>query len=469
MEQVRITDMTLRELDNAPELSLSFKEKLEIAKCLDKMQPDVLELPALKNLTTDALLTRTIASTVRTCAVSVPVGFTKADADNAWAAVSKAKKPRLNLTVPLSTVQMEYICSMKPAAVLEMVKEQIAYCRTLCPQVDFTAGDASRAEPEFLKTAIQTAVEAGATTVTISDTAGLFLPSEFGAFLRKLQEDIPALKEVELAVHCVNELDMSTACAIAAMQAGAKEIKAAVGSTQVPAVAALAHVLALRGDELGYSCGIRTMEMQRLTKQVEWIARGKNAESGSAMDLRSREDATFALSVYDNAEAVSRAALQLGYELSEDDLAKVFDAFRSIADKKEVSAKELEAIIASVALQVPPTYTLQSFVINSGNRMSATSNIVLEKNGKEMRGLCAGDGPIDASFLAIEQIAGTHYELDDFQIQAVTEGREAMGSALVRLRSNGKLYSGRGISTDIIAASIYAYISALNKIVYEEG
>ena len=468
MEHVRITDMTLRELDNAPELSLSFKEKLEIAKCLDKMQPDVLELPALKNLTTDALLTRTIASTVRSCAVSIPVGFTKADADNAWAAVSKAKKPRLIVDVPLSTVQMEYICGKKPAAVLEMVKELVGYCRSLCPQVDFTAGDASRAEPEFLKTAIQAAVDAGATTVTISDSAGLFLPDEFGAFLRKLQADIPALSDVELAVQCVNELNMSTACAISAMQAGAKEIKAAVSSERVPTVSAIAHVLALRGEELGYSCSIRTMEMQRLTKQVEWIAHRKDIEPG--MDtLRAREDESFALSAYDNAEAVNRAAMRLGYELSDDDLTKVFDAFRAIADKKEVSARELEAIIASVALQVPPTYTLQSFVINSGNRMSATSHIVLEKNGKELRGLCAGDGPIDASFLAIEQIAGTHYELDDFQIQAVTEGREAMGSAVVRLRNNGKVYSGRGISTDIIAASIHAYISALNKIVYEEG
>lgn len=468
MEQVRITDMTLRELDNAPELSLSFKEKLEIAKCLDKMQPDVLELPALKNLTTDALLTRTVASTVRSCAVSIPVGYTKAEADSAWAAVSKAKKPRLIVDVPLSTVQMEYICGKKPAAVLEMVKELVAYCRTLCPQVDFTAGDASRAEPDFLHQAIQAAVEAGATTVTISDTAGLFLPDEFGAFLRKLQSDIPALQNVELAVQCVNELNMSTACAIAAMQAGAKEVKAAVSSDRVPTVSALAHVLALRGEDLGYSCSIRTMEMQRLTKQVEWIAHRKDAEAG--MDtLRAREDESFALSAYDNLEAVNRAAVRLGYELSEDDLSKVFDAFRAIADKKEVSARELEAIIASVALQVPPTYTLQSFVINSGNRMSATSHIVLEKNGKELRGLCAGDGPIDASFLAIEQIAGTHYELDDFQIQAVTEGREAMGSAVVRLRNNGKVYSGRGISTDIIAASIHAYISALNKIVYEEG
>ena len=177
----------------------------------------------------------------------------------------------------------------------------------------------------------------------------------------------------------------------------------------------------------------------------------------------------FFLNVYDDLESVRKASVSLGYDLSEDDLAKVFESFRGIADKKEVSARELEVIIASVALQVPPTYRLVSYVINSGNVINATSHIVLEKAGKALDGLCAGDGPIDASFLSIEQIVGTHYELDDFQIQAVTEGREAMGSAVVKLRSGGKLYSGRGISTDIIGASIHAYINALNKIVYEEN
>ena len=136
--------------------------------------------------------------------------------------------------------------------------------------------------------------------------------------------------------------------------------------------------------------------------------------------------------------------------------------------KAKLEAKELEAIIASSALQAPPTYHLVSYVVNSGNLVAATSHIVLEKEGKKIQGVCIGDGPIDASFLAIEQILGRHYELDDFQIQSVTEGREAMGDALVKLRAGGKLYSGRGISTDVIGASINAYLNALNKIAYEE-
>ncbi len=148
----------------------------------------------------------------------------------------------------------------------------------------------------------------------------------------------------------------------------------------------------------------------------------------------------------------------------------MYDAFQRIAAKKHfVSTKELEAIVASAALQVPSTYHIDSYVITCGNTVSAMATVTLERDGKKLQGVCMGDGPIDASFLAIEQIIGHHYELDDFQIQAVTEGREAMGSALVKLRAGGKLYSGNGISTDVIGASIRAYISALNKIVYEEA
>ena len=175
------------------------------------------------------------------------------------------------------------------------------------------------------------------------------------------------------------------------------------------------------------------------------------------------------LDANDDIGAVNKAVMRLGYDLSEEDQAKVYETFVNVAAKKSVGRKELEAIIASVALQVPPSYTIVSFVINSGNIINATANIHVRKDGADLFGLAVGDGPIDAAFMAIEQITGRHYELDDFQIQAVTEGREAMGSTLVKLRSNGKLYSGNGISTDIIGSSIRAYVNALNKIVYEES
>ena len=165
---------------------------------------------------------------------------------------------------------------------------------------------------------------------------------------------------------------------------------------------------------------------------------------------------------------VSHAARVLGYDLSDEDLARVYESFGALAAKKPVSARELDAIIANAALQVPPTYRLVSYVVNSGNIIAATAHIVLTRNGESVQGLSSGDGPIDAALMAIEKIIGHHYELDDFQLQSVTSGREAMGEALVKLRDGGKLYSGRGISTDIVGASIRAYLNALNKIVYRE-
>ncbi len=467
METIRITDRTLPECAAIPGMSLSFKERLEIAKCLDRLRPDVLELPALENPTADALLMRTISTTVRSCGVSMPVGFTRQEADAAWAAVSRAERPRLRLEIPLSTVQMEYICRKKPAAVMEMAEDLLTYCRSLCPDVDFCAGDATRADPEFLRQALRMAVRCGASTVTVCDSAGTLLPEELASFLTDLRRDVPELDSVSLAVRCVNELSMAEACAMSAIGAGVREVKAVLLGDNSPSLPALAHALALRGDALGYRCGVNTMEMQRLQKQVNWIVRAR--QDGSSLENAPRTEETLTPSSHDDAEALAKAAARLGYDLSQEDLQKVEEAFRAAAARKDVSARELEAIIASVTLQVPPTYTLKGFVINSGSQMRSTAHIAVEKDGRELRGLCAGDGPIDAAFLAIEQIAGTHYELDDFQIQAVTEGREAMGSAFVKLRSGAKLYSGSGISTDIIDAAIHAYISALNKIAYEEA
>ena len=167
--------------------------------------------------------------------------------------------------------------------------------------------------------------------------------------------------------------------------------------------------------------------------------------------------------------AVLKMAEDLGYDLSEEDGVKVWEAFEHIAARKEqVSSKELDAIIASAAMQVPPTYKVDNFVVNTGSNTSAMAHMKLIRDDKVYEGVSLGDGCIDAVFLAIEQIIGKHYELDDFQIQSVTQGREAMGQAVVKLRSDGKIYSGKGISTDIVCASVHAYINALNKIVYEE-
>ena len=231
----------------------------------------------------------------------------------------------------------------------------------------------------------------------------------------------------------------------------------------------VARILAARGDSFGVTCGLRVAQLSRIMSQITWICQADHKKTSLFDSGVRQEDSNIFLTVHDDIDAVSKAVAQLGYDLSEDDTAKVYEAFCQIAAKKEqVSIRELDAIVASAAMQVPSAYQLETYVINSGNTISSSAHMRLRKGDAIVEGICLGDGPIDAAFLAIEQITGCHYELDDFQIQSVTEGREAMGQTIVRLRSGGKLYSGRGISTDIVCAGIMAYLSALNKIVYEE-
>jgi 2-isopropylmalate synthase len=227
--------------------------------------------------------------------------------------------------------------------------------------------------------------------------------------------------------------------------------------------------MGVMGNNCGIGSDIKYTELRRIISQISRIT-GKG-EGVDAASLSKIDDSGIYLDKSDDQAAVCGITQKLGYDLSDEDCEKVYEEFKKLAEKKEkVSAKELDAIVAAVALQVPPTYKLLSYIINTGNIITASAQIKVKKaDGTELEGISMGDGPIDAAFRAVEQITGNHYELDDFQIQSVTEGREAMGSALIRLRENGKLYSGSGISTDIIGASINAYLGAVNKIVYEEA
>jgi len=296
------------------------------------------------------------------------------------------------------------------------------------------------------------------------------MPYEFNNFVKEIYANVPELKEAALAVKCSNELSMAAACAVSAVKAGASEVDVVVSGGCAPELETASHIIRTRGDDCGFFSGIKYTELHRSIAQMHWISRSERSKT-SAFDtgFSISDGSGIRLDANDDITAVGKAVERLGYDLSEEDMVKVYDTFINVAAKKSVGTKELEAIIATSALQVPPAYELVSFVINSGNVISATANIHCRRDGEDLFGLAVGDGPIDASFLAIEQITGHHYELDDFQIQAVTEGREAMGSTLVKLRSNGKLYSGNGISTDIIGSSIRAYFNALNKISYEEN
>ncbi len=470
MRKIRVSDITLRECANSKEHSLSFKEKIEMAKLMDKLHYDSIEMPEIKNTSTDALLIKTIATLMKHVELSVPVGYTAESVETAWNSVKTAAKSSLKVSVPVSAVQMEFKCGKKPPVVKEMVASLVAECKKYTDNVEFSAEDAIRAEKEFLYSVISDAIEAGATRINICDAEGTMMPPELADFVNDIKANVPAVENVILSVQISDAMNMAVASAFAAVLAGASEIKSVVAGFSFPKITNVMSVFKLRGDSNGISSKIRTTEISRVVGQMQRMITTTKSETSPFENGVNDSAESLTLDKNDDVATVIKAVQKIGYDLSEEDNSKVYDAFKRVAAKKEfVGTKELEAIIASTALQVPSTYTIESYVINSGNVITATANIKLVKDGEAISGVSVGDGPIDAAFLAIEQIVGHHYELDDFQIKSVTEGREAMGSALVKLRSDGgKLYSGTGISTDVIGASIRAYVSALNKIVYEE-
>ena len=465
MNKIKLSDITMKQV--ADGFSLSFKEKIELAKLLDKLGVSVIELEGIRDARIDSLRIKSIATAVTGSTVAVPVALTPEGPAQAWAALQLAKAPRLQVSGAVSAVQMEYLCHKKPEAMRNAITETIQACKALCNDVEFLADDATRADPAFLAETVRAAIAAGATTVTICDTAGSMLPAEFSRFIGQLYAAAPEMKQVNVGVSCCNALSMADACVIASISEGVRELKVSAYPLDTASLANMAKLLSARGDSLGVTCAVQTTQLSRILDRICQICQAGKAKGATLSGPQAESD--IYLTAHDDIAAVSKVAEQLGYDLSEDDCVKVYDAFRTIAAKKEqVSTKELDAIIASAALQVPPTYQLDTFVITSGNTISSTAHIKLIKNGQSMEGVSIGDGPIDAAFVAIESITGCHYELDDFQLHAVTEGREAMGQTVVKLRSGGKVYSGKGISTDIVAAGIHAYLSALNKIVYEE-
>ncbi len=468
MKQVRISDVTLREGATHKGATLSFKEKIEIAKLLDKLGVDVIEMAAIENTAADTLLLKSLSSLLKNSCLAVVAGTDKAQIEKAASAISSAKSKRLIVSLPTSNVRMEYISHAKPAAMLQKIKELVSYACELCDFVEFEAEDATRSDADFLAKAIAAALEAGAKAVTICDTASVAITEELVSLINNLYASVPALKDAELGVAAYNELGMANALAISAINCGATYTKTAVTKTGLNTTESFVHLIRLRGEQMGITTGINVTELSRTATQIKTIAKNRRSET-TPFDNKIGEETKVTISKDSDISEISKAVKDLGYTLSDDDTAKVYEAFLFTAAKKEVGAKELEAIVASEALQVPPTYKLVSYAVNCSNVIAPTAHIVVEKNGNELCGLSTGDGPIDASLLALEQIVGCHYELDDFQIQAVTEGREAMGEALIKLRFDGLLYSGRGISTDIMGASIKAYLNALNKIVYEEA
>lgn len=462
MKTLRISDTTLSKTE------LTFREKSEFVKYLDRLGISVIETGIVPSDMAEILFVKNAASLVKDSILSVPVGYDLKSVGHIWEALKTAAKPRLQVSVPLSTAQMEYILHRKASNIVPLVTELITECRKYCKDVEFVAQDAVRADKDVLYDCLKAAISSGASTITVSDSEGCLLPDELKEFLSDVRQSVPEIKSVEIGIMEADTLGLAAACTFAVLSLGVEEIKVCCHGNWAAPLSSTAGIISARGDDIGLTCSVKHTEIKRILHNIsELFQDGKKSVITVNHNLSNSSDIT--ISAEDSIEDVIKTVEDLGYDLSEEDKVKVFASVRkNTGNKRLIGIEELEAIIASESMQVPSAYSLESYSVTCGNTIDILAHVKLRKGSEVIDGISMGDGPIDASFLAIEKVTGYHYELDDFQIKAITRGREAMGQTIVKLRKDGKIYSGRGISTDIVGSGINAYINALNKIVWEE-
>ncbi|MEA5012825.1 MAG: 2-isopropylmalate synthase, partial [Angelakisella sp.] len=407
-----------------------------------------------------------------------------------------AKHPRLHVFIATSDLHIEVKLGLTRQQVLDRIKDCVSYAKSLCWDVEFSAEDSTRSDREFLLEAFNTAVQAGATTINIADTVGYILPEEMYDLVSYIKENLHNSNAITLSVHCHNDLGMAVANSLAALRAGANQVEGSINGIGERAgnVALEEVIMALhtRESQLALHTHINTKQIYRTSKLVANVIGSKvspnkpivgrnafNHEAGihqhgvlknpltyeiMSPDSIGIHQSDLTMGKHSGRHAFVQRVEELGYILSEEALEKAFERFLALADrKKNVTNKDIEALVSALGYAIPETYRLHSFVVNSGTVISATAVVKLMKNGEEIEHVARGDGPIDAAFKAIDRIVKEGCQLVSYTINSVTEGEDALGEVTVKLKKGERTIVGRGLSTDIFEASLKAYLNAINK------
>lgn len=500
MKTIKIFDTTLRDGEQSPGCSMNLQEKLKVAKQLEKLGVDIIEAGFAIASPEDFKSVKAIAQTVKNAAVASLSRALKGDIERAYEAVQCAVCPRIHTFLATSPIHMQYKLKMKPEEVLRQAVEMVKYAKTLCSDVEFSAEDASRSEPEFLWKVLESVIAAGATCINVPDTVGYSLPEEFAALVRGVMQNVAGIEKVDFSVHCHNDLGLAVANSLAAVREGATQVECTInGIGERAGNAALEEIvmaIATRQDLLGVTTNINTKQIynsSRLISAVTGVAVqpnkavvGDNAfaheagihQHGVLANKKTYEIMTpqsiglsenaIVLGKHSGKHAFAQRLNELGYMLDDNAIAQGFAKFKELADrKKEVTDLDLRALVELKQFEIKAEIELESFVINSGNKMTATAVIKVQKNGNPVEEAATGDGPVDAAFNAIERCVSDVFKLEDYLVRSVTGGKDAQGEVTVRLDKDGKKIKGRGLSTDIVEASILAYIDAINRYYYQ--
>jgi len=499
--QIKVFDTTLRDGEQAPGCSMNLTEKLEVAKRLEKLGVDIIEAGFPISSPGDLESVKAIAGIITNCSVAGLCRSRESDIDATKEALAKAASPRVHIFLATSPVHMEFKLKMTPEQVLEQAVSSVKYAKKFCNDIEFSAEDAFRSDPDFVCKVFGAVIEAGALTVNFPDTVGYAMPAEFGERVRYIKEHTPHMEKAALSVHCHNDLGLAVANSIAAIANGADQVECTInGIGERAGNASLEELvmgLRVRSDLFSADTRIDSTQIysaSRLVSQVTGVKVqpnkaivGDNAfahEAGIHQHgvLAKREtyeimtpqsigipQNRMVLGKHSGRHAFEERLKDLGLSVSTETLEKIFSDFKDLADKKKVvSDRDIEALVMDRAVFVPETWKLDHWAVNTGSALGAAGVIRLQhKDGEHKKLVCLGDGPIDSIFKAINEIVGQEPELELYEIGAVTGGSSSQGEAMVKIAMDGRRWNGRGVSTDVIEASIMAYLSAINAMEWD--
>ncbi len=502
MKRVIIFDTTLRDGEQAPGASLEAHEKVEIARQLARLGVDVIEAGFPISSPGDAHAVRLVAESVTGPTICALARSLTPDIDAAAKALAPAKKKRIHVFLATSPIHRKYKLRKAKDEILRQAVAAVQYAKRLCPDIEFSPEDASRTEPAFLFQVLEAVIQAGATTVNIPDTVGFAIPEEFGPLIGAIKANVPNIDRAKLSIHCHNDLGLSVPNSLAAIAHGADQVECTInGIGERAGNASLEEIvmsLKIRQDFFKAETRIDTRQIHKTSRLVSTLTGlvvqpnkaivGDNAfrhESGIHQDGVLKHQATYeimkpedvgvgesrlTLGKLSGRHAFGERLKALGFTLSEEQLARGFERFKQVADKKkEIFDEDLIAIVEDELPAGSETYTLKYVHVTSGSATVPTATIRLAKGAETIQDAACGDGPIDACYNTIDRITGLSPELADYSIRSVTGGKDALGEVTVKLHSQAADVIGRGASTDIIEASAKAYVNALNKLIARSG
>jgi 2-isopropylmalate synthase len=503
MKQIKIFDTTLRDGEQSPGCSMNLAEKLEMAEALDKLGVDIIEAGFAISSPDDFNAVSAIAKVVKDATVASLARCTKEDIDKAWEAVQYAAHPRIHVFIATSDIHLKYKLKMSRAQVKERITEMVSYAKAKCEDIEFSAEDASRSDRAFLVEAFEAAIAAGATTLNVPDTVGYAMPTEMEDLIRYLKGHVKGVDDVVLSVHCHNDLGQAVACTLASIAGGATQAECTVnGIGERAGNASLEEIvmaLKTRKDYFEAETKINTKSIYRTSTLLSAITGvpvsptkpivGANAfahEAGihqhgvlqerTTYEIMRAEDVgvlknTMVLGKHSGKHAFKDRLHTLGYDLTDEKIAEAFVKFKDLADKKKtVTDKDIEALVNLDKKFTKDVYTLEKYTITTTkeNKPRASVTLINEK-GERKEASAVGSGPVNAAFSAMNEITNNHCYLINFTVQSVSEGDDALGEVFVKLSAEDNTITGRGLSTDIIEASLEAYLNAINKTFIQTG